>query len=480
MKKHITYILAAFSIFAAMSLVSCEKETYTPVQTKQEPVTTPAKKETVYSLGYYRSPLEFLSGDDETVTAVLHTNIPGAQLIFESEPWIAASYKGTTDTDGVVEITVTASRNEDQHLREGKLTVRDAGGRVAPVTVPLSQSYVIVTPDGMVRFQDKAFKTAMLELADRDGDGQVSQDEADAVQEIDITGRGVKDLTGLDAFKNTWKLDARNNDIEDAMIVSELHYLHWLSLKGNKNLKCFDVRGCTSYFEVCDYEVTEDLNYYLYYRYMGVTWPDDKYCKHSHHSRDPRETQDWSREGECYEVYHHTEGPGKMAVVFSGIGWIDVDVNDGTFERIIHQGMELLKEQPDWKDKWPYFDVYVYIHMAEKRCQWMYWDELIGHEGPEEIALKDAYREHRKNLFAKMEKAVPNKYCYKITIDNHSVMGDNAVTSSFPEWVQIAPINGYDNKNESFYNYYSIDKALKEIEILCQIGLYYGTDLYFD
>ena len=149
----------------------------------------------------------------------------------------------------------------------------------------------------------------------------------------------MKDLTGLDAFKNTWKLDARNNDIEDAMIVSELHYLHWLSLKGNKNLKCFDVRGCTSYFEVCDFEMTEDLNYYLYYRYMGVTWPDDKYSKHSHHSQDPRHTQDWSRQGECYEVYHHTKGPGKVAVVFSGIGWIDVDVNDGTFERIIHQGM---------------------------------------------------------------------------------------------------------------------------------------------
>ena len=64
-----------------------------PAQVKQDLVTTPAKNETVYSLGYYRSPIEFLSGDDETVTAVLHTNIPGAELAFESEPKNATSYK---------------------------------------------------------------------------------------------------------------------------------------------------------------------------------------------------------------------------------------------------------------------------------------------------------------------------------------------------------------------------------------------------
>ena len=175
MKKHIHIILAVLTLAAAMSTVSCEKETNPKSPgTGKTDNNEPARKEVTYNLGYYGQPVRLEDGDQETVTLKLHTNIPANELVFESEPWIAASYKGTTDTDGVVEITVTASRNEDQHLREGKLTVRDAGGRVAPVTVPLSQSYVIVTPDGMVRFQDKAFKTAMLELADRDGDGQVS------------------------------------------------------------------------------------------------------------------------------------------------------------------------------------------------------------------------------------------------------------------------------------------------------------------
>ena len=80
-------------------------------------------------------------------------------------------------------------------------------------------------------------------MADKDGDDDISSEEAEAVEIINIKAKGVKDLTGLDWFKNTWKLDAGDNDIEDAMIVSELHYLHWLNLKGNKNLKCFDVRG---------------------------------------------------------------------------------------------------------------------------------------------------------------------------------------------------------------------------------------------
>lgn len=173
-----------------------------------------------------------------------------------------------------------------------------------------------------------------------------------------------------------------------------------------------------------------------------------------------RVDQDWSREGECYEVYHHTKGPGKVAIVFSGIGWIDVDINDGTFERIIHEGIEELKKQPEWKENWEYFDIYVYIHMTEKRCQWMYWDEMIGNEGPEEVALTKAYNEHRIALWEQMEKAVSNKYCYKITIDSHSNMMINSVVNNFPEWAHIVPVNGFDHKTEAYYNYETVKEAM--------------------
>ena len=466
MKKHTTYILAAFSIFAAMSVVSCEKETYTPVQTKQEPVTTPEKKETVYNLGYYQMPVDLTEGKEQTVTVIVHTNIPGEELAFESDSWISGSYKRKSSTQGIIEVDIRVTANTDQHRREGKLLIKDSKGRVQPVTVPVGQSFIVVNKEGTVQFKDKAFKTAMLELYDKDGDGDVSKDEALEAQTIELVNKGIKDISGIEDFQNVWMIDLRDNDIEDATLIKDHPYLHWLSLKGNKHLKTFDVRGCSSYFEVCDFEVTDDLDYYLYYRTMGVTWPDDKYCRHSHHSRDPRLTEDWSREGECYQVYKHTKGPGKLAIVVSGIGWIDVDVKYGTFERIVHEYIELLKDAPTWKENWEYLDVYVYIHMAEKRCQWMYWNEELeeaiqnGYHTPENIAKKEAYNQHRKALWENMEKAVDNKYCYKITVDSHSNMICNAVCDVTFEWCHIVPINQYDKREERYYNYTQLKDVL--------------------
>ena len=446
MRHAFTHILTALSLIAVMSLTSCEKEAFN--LTPESGITQSAWTLSAGSLPAYDK-----DGGETAFTVTLATNIPSGDLAVESDAWIGAAI-----ADGT--LSVTLQQNRTTELRTGTVSVKDTKGRVQPAVLRIDQDWILVNKEGMVPFKDKAFKKHMLTVADTDKDGDISPEEAGNVEIIDINGMGVKDLSGLECFPKVWKLDAGNNDIEDAMVVSELHYLHWLNLKGNKNLKCFDVRGCTSYFEVCDFEVTEDLNYYLHYRYMGVTWPDDKNCLHSHHSRDPRLTQDWSREGECYEVYHHTKGPGKVAIVFSGIGWIDVDVNDGTFERIIHEGIEELKKQPEWKENWEYFDVYVMIHMAEKRCQWMYWDEMTGQDDPEIREKKDAYNAHRKALWEQMEQAVSNKYCYKITIDSHTNMKICGYINNFPEWCNIAPIQGKDNQTENYYGYMTVQEAM--------------------
>ena len=343
--------------------------------------------------------------------------------------------------------------------------MKDTKGRVQSAVLRIDQDWLLENGPGMVPFRDKAFKKHMLSVADADKDGDISQDEAETVQVIEAAGKGIRDISGIEAFQNVWKINLVNNDIVDATAVKDHPYLHWLNLKGNKHLRTFDVRGCTSYFEVCDFEVTENLDYYLYYRTMGVTWPDDKNCEHSHHSRDPRLTQDWSREGECYQVSRHTKGPGKMAVVFSGIGWIDVDVNDGTFERIIHETIEELKKQPSWAENWDYFDVYVYIHMAEKRGQWMWWGEPLAQDSPEKDALRKSYNDHRKALWKEMEKAVSNEYCYKITVDNHTNIMFNSVVFNSQEFSHIVPINHYDciSEKES-YVYVPINEAVTYFE----------------
>lgn len=448
MKTLTRIFFAAFLLAALVALsVSCEKEEHNP---SVVPV-----KQTYWNLSVGDIP-PLTAGRDTMVSVAIDTDVPVEELSATvSAPWLDVRIEGDA-------LLVHVTENDTKVVREGIVIVRDTKpGRAKAVSRNVRQNCLDMTVtnrEGMVPFKDWYFKKACLEIADVDHDGDVSPEEAEAVTELIVPGKRIKDISGIEAFRNVWKLDMGDNQIEDAMAITNLHYLHWLNLRGNKNLKCFDVRGCTSYFESCKFEVTEELNYYLYYRYMGIHNTDDVKCQHSHHSRDPRLTKDWSREGEIYEVYHHTEGPGKVALVFSGIGWIDVDVNDGTFERIVHEAIEELKIQPEWAENWKYLDVYVMVHMAEKRCQWMFWNEQIAGMGPEEYALVYAYNDHREALWKQMENAVDNKYCFKISIDSHSNMLRNYLLWSEESWCHVIPNADFDYQNEGHeYRYWPVN-----------------------
>ena len=420
---------------------------------------TKTKSCTVTFCAYYLkvldAPTTFGRGEPFETSFTVDTNLAVEDLNVSANDWIFAVLDGNT-------VNIRLGANNTYNERSGFVTVSEREGKLAPVMVPIIQDWTIPIKDDCVVFRDGPFMKAMVDAADADGDGFVSFAEAEVVEVIDIVGKGIKNLTGLDAFKNVWKLDARNNDIVNADIICNLPFLRWLNLKGNMNLKTFDVRGCSMYFEVCDFEVTDDLNYQLYYRQMGVTWPDDKDCLHSHHYTDPRTTTDWSREGEIYQVQRHAKGPGKVALVFSGIGWIDVDINDGSFERIVLEAIDVMKTKPGWKENWEYFDVFVMIHMAERHSQWMYWDELIGHEGPEEAAKRNAYNEHRRALWKQMETSVDNKYCFKITVDNHSNMKINDAYVNLGGRIHLVPISGFDNKIEKRYRYWKLNEIFPE------------------
>ena len=449
--KRLHTVSVILCILSAAALYSCGKDEHIP---SVVPV-----KQTYWNLSVGDIPA-LTAGRDTTISVAIEADVPVEELAATaSAPWIDVRIEG-----GALLVHVTD--NDTEAAREGSVTVSDTrANRAKAVTTKVRQDCMdrtVTNREGMVPFKDWYFKKACLEIADTDHDGDVSPEEAEAITELIVPGKRIKDISGIEAFRNVWKLDMGDNQIEDAMAITNLHYLHWLNLRGNKKLRCFDVRGCTSYFESCTFEVTEELDYYLYYRYMGIHAIDDVNCQHSHHSCDPRLTEDWSREGEVYEVYHHTEGPGKVGLVFSGIGWIDVDVNDGTFERIVHEAIEELKKQPEWAENWKYLDVYVMVHMAEKHGQWMYWNEKINCMGPEEYALDEAYNNHRIALWKQMENSVQNKYCFKFTIDNHANMMINAPVVDMDSWCHIIPNASFDHQYEGYaYNYGPISEKMK-------------------
>lgn len=369
MKAH-RLILAVLTTLAAMSIpTSCEKEAVlTPPVTKQE-TTGPETKEPAQTFSLSLDGTEgigILASEESELTLQVTTNIPASEL----EAVTDAAWLHATVGDG--SIAVKIDRNEAQDDRMAQLTVRDTKGRVTAVSCPFTQTYTLVNREGMVQFTDKAFKKAMLEAHDTDEDGDISPEEALAAETVEAVGRGVKDITGIEEFRNVWKIDLRDNDIEDATLVKDHPRLYWLDLKGNKHLKTFDTRGCTIYFDHCEFEVTENLLYYCWRRQVNITTSSDPKNQHSKHIKDTRATADWSRQNAFYQVHRHTRGDGTRKIVYTGKGYIDTDLEDGTFWRIMERGIELMKQNcPGVREHLEELDIYVMERMCIKRDQWM-------------------------------------------------------------------------------------------------------------
>lgn len=275
----------------------------------------------------------------------------------------------------------------------------------------------IATPEGMVRFNDWNFKKAARNRVDTDGDGEVSFAEAEAVTELNLIGQGIHDLTGLEAFKNVWKLNLMDNDVEDGTVIKELHLLYWLDLKGNKNLKTFDVTTCTQYFEHCEFEITDDLLYYTFRQQVGIVNVSDPDAKHSKHVKDERESTDWSMHNTLTKVRTHTKGEG-YPIVFTGMGYIDVDMNDGSFDRQMNEAIRCaIKYLGPLNEHVEYFDFYVFRHIFQSRE--MHVTETKAWPGCYKIWEEDKLQDYNRNW----EETIFLPYEYIFNDPTHSEHG---------------------------------------------------------
>ena len=100
-------------------------------------------------------------------------------------------------------------------------------------------------------FEDEAFWKYLLKNFDEDADGQLSQAEADAVEEIHVTGWGVTSLRGIEHFKNLTFLDCHSLDSTSftSLDVSDCVNLTKLWCYYNKLTK-LDVSGCVNLVEL--------------------------------------------------------------------------------------------------------------------------------------------------------------------------------------------------------------------------------------
>lgn len=332
-------------------------------------------------------------GASATLNYEVDTDIENPEIILKAQEGAFFSLEGKTLT--------AVNANNTGEKRASYLEISEASGKMKSVKVEIYQETAPARTD-VVNFKDVNFKKAMLAIADKDSDGEVSFDEAMTVKEINITGKNVKNLSGLEHFKNVEKLDAQNNSIEDANVISELHFLYWLDLRGNANLKCFDVTGCSFYFDWCRFDINDNLKYTQYKRQVGICtsqyaggnggyrYENDPTGAHANFLDDNRQTTDWSRQNNLILVSQHTKGNGRNKIVFTGVGYIDVDIKDGTFQRIMEEAYTTMFERAtNLKEIEEYFDIYFMERIADKHNQWL--NETYGYSNERKKIFRYAY-----------------------------------------------------------------------------------------
>lgn len=98
-------------------------------------------------------------------------------------------------------------------------------------TVPLTEE----------AFPDPAF-LQWVEKKDRDGDGFLSQEELDAVTSMDLRKQGIRQLDGLEYFRNLEYLNCSENDLT-ALVLEDLPALTSLTCNENASLETLDLSG---------------------------------------------------------------------------------------------------------------------------------------------------------------------------------------------------------------------------------------------
>lgn len=227
MKKYISMVLGIAAIFAA----SCTKPAAEDVKPSE------------LTLSVTPQQLDF-SAENEVKVLKVETNASTLE-ISDNLSWLGIT---RTNTGYIVE----ASENDQAEPRSGVLTVFAIEGNLRKT------AEVSVNQEGAgakAQFPDEEFRRLMLNWCDADGDGIISQEEADKVTELELTYDSestdreiISSLEGIKIFRNLKNLECDFNAIT-SLDLSGMDKLEYVNCSYNK-ISSLKVQGCTGLMQL--------------------------------------------------------------------------------------------------------------------------------------------------------------------------------------------------------------------------------------
>jgi Leucine-rich repeat (LRR) protein len=84
-----------------------------------------------------------------------------------------------------------------------------------------------------IPFEDVLSEALLQQGLDKNGDGIISQEEIATLQDLDLSGKGISSIYGLEYAAALKTLDISNNNIKDITVLSRLSYLKELDADNN-------------------------------------------------------------------------------------------------------------------------------------------------------------------------------------------------------------------------------------------------------
>lgn len=140
----------------------------------------------------------------EATTTSLEVTAESDWGIYADADWCKLSPSG--GIAGTTKVNITVTENKTDAVRSAQVTIK-SGRTYKYVTV--KQNYNVVS----VTVEDANLLAALLDSYDTDGDGVLSSVEAQAIDRIDASSRGIKTLAGIEQFKGIRRIICNDNDL---------------------------------------------------------------------------------------------------------------------------------------------------------------------------------------------------------------------------------------------------------------------------
>ena len=306
-----------------------------------------------------------------------------------------APYVKATLAENRIELSLDLNISLEDRSFDAVLTTADEYVNTLKWTI--NQRATVRNADGMVQFDDAAFKKAVLEMHDTDGDGDLSIEEAEAIEHLDVSGKDIRNLNGVEPMRNLRSLDFRNNpklykiinnngadiiynqDASAFIDLSDPHpFLIDIYLPGGIKI---DITGCPSYVWMrgddatskgtekkpifYDYAITQRTDQYIGYMIDKLSY-NCTYAKRIFTETDTAKTQDWSQAGKEIYIQKHTKGPG-IPITLTIKGFIDKDIESDSDDRLAKIAFEHMFAHDPMKSYRDYFDCIYVIFISQER-----------------------------------------------------------------------------------------------------------------